>query len=141
MIAKIGRLIKCAHCGRLINSTRTRQRFCSRQCRSENRERELVHRPEWVEGKSAGTIGAVGELKVSADLMARGYEVFRALSPACSCDLAIIANGQLFRVEVRTGVQYPNGRLHYRRNLDGSRHDIMAVVLHDGDITYLPALP
>jgi hypothetical protein len=79
-------------------------------------------RPEWVEGKTSGTIGAIGELRVSVDLMAKGF------------------NGQIYRVEARTGSRNANGALHYS-NPYPSRHDIMAVVEHSGNITYLPELP
>src|SRR5208337_2252007 len=48
------------------------------------------------------TIGAVSELEVAADLMRREFEVFRALSPAASCDLIAIREGRILRIEVRT---------------------------------------
>jgi hypothetical protein len=51
-----------------------------------------------------GTIGAINELYVSSDLMARGLSVFRALSPSCKCDLIVMLdNGELKRLEVKTG--------------------------------------
>lgn len=50
-----------------------------------------------------GTVGAIGELRVAIDLLSKKYEVFKALSPSCSCDLAILKNGKLKTIEVRTG--------------------------------------
>ena len=52
-------------------------------------------------GLSTPTVGALAELMVAVDLMRRGYEVFRALSPSASCDLAILGTSGLRRVEVR----------------------------------------
>jgi len=53
---------------------------------------------------NSGTIGAINELYVSSDLMARGLSVFRALSPSCKCDLIVMLdNGELKRLEVKTG--------------------------------------
>jgi hypothetical protein len=53
---------------------------------------------------NSGTIGAINELYVSSDLMARGLSVFRALSPSCKCDLIVmLANGDIKKVEVKTG--------------------------------------
>ena len=72
--------------------------------------------------------------------MAKGYEVFRALSQACSCDLAILLNGELYRVEVRTVPRNRDGSLSYQPP-DAPRHDILAIVDYSGDITYRPSLP
>ena len=52
---------------------------------------------------SFGQIGALGELAVCADLLSRGYEVFRAVSPSCSVDVIAQKNGKISRVEVKTG--------------------------------------
>jgi hypothetical protein len=53
----------------------------------------------------------------AVDLMKRGYEVFRALSPACSCDLIALAGGRSLRIEVRTGIRSPvSGRVSFPRN-------------------------
>ena len=52
---------------------------------------------------STGTAGALGELIVSAELFKLGYNVFRALSPACPYDLIAEFGRVLYRVEVRTG--------------------------------------
>jgi hypothetical protein len=94
-------------------------------------------------GLASATVGALGELLVAADLLIRGYEVFRAISPSCSCDLAILKDGKLLRVEVRTG---------YRTTVDPDaiaigkkqgthRADILAVVVHSPTrIRYEPEL-
>lgn len=51
---------------------------------------------------SSSTVGAVGELRVAADLLTKGFEVFRALSPTCSCDLLAMKDGRIIRIECRT---------------------------------------
>lgn len=76
-----------------------------------------------------GATGARSELLVCADLIRLGYEVFRAVSPQCSCDLMILRKGIPERVEVRTG----------RRTRTGAScksycsADIMAVVAREDD--------
>jgi hypothetical protein len=85
---------------------------------------------------SSGTTGAIGELKVSVDLMERGFELFRALSPASSCDLIASRGERFFRVEVRTGIEGTEGRVLCQRK---GRYDILAVVLPDR-LHYEPAL-
>lgn len=58
-----------------------------------------------------GTIGAIAELVVSADLMAHGIPVFRALSPNCKFDLAIAHRSRLLGIEVRTAYQRRESKL------------------------------
>lgn len=89
---------------------------------------------------STGVVGAISELIVTIDLMQRGFEVFRAVSPACSCDLAALRGGILTRVEVRTGTRYMTGSVSYSlAESEKGRHDVLAVVV-DGKVTYTPDL-
>lgn len=90
-------------------------------------------------GITTNTVGAISELFVSADLLKKGYEVFRAVSPSCSCDLIILKNGIPFRVEVRTAYRLINGNISLSR---GKKADILAIVVHhEEEIIYEPNLP
>jgi len=81
-------------------------KFCSRKC----------SRGYWAvlygidKLLPCGTVGAIAELVVATDLLKKGYDVFRALSPHCSCDLAILKNRKLYRIEVRNGYRLKNGK-------------------------------
>lgn len=66
-----------------------------------------------AKGISSSTVGAMSELLAAADLMRRGYAVFRALSPSCFCDLIAEKNGKTEMVEVRTGYRGSDGRLAF----------------------------
>lgn len=55
------------------------------------------------------TIGAIGELLVAADLLRKGLDVFRAVSPSCPCDFVAHHEGQLYAIEVRTLRRNKNG--------------------------------
>lgn len=44
---------------------------------------------------TAGTQGAVSEMMAAVDLLRRGYEVFRALSPNAGCDLIALKGGSM----------------------------------------------
>jgi len=46
--------------------------------------------------------GCVHELIVAVDLMKRGFQVYKSMSPASSCDLVIEKGERLIRVEVST---------------------------------------
>ncbi len=97
----------CQRCGEKYTPRIALQKFCSIKC-------QKVSPSAFTENKlSNGTIGAIGELAAAAELMKIGWEVFRALSPSCSCDLAAIKDGKLYRFEVRTGYQHPKGRIAY----------------------------
>lgn len=77
---------------------------------------------------------------MAADLLALGYEVFRALSPACSCDLAILKDGQLLRIEVTTAYIGPSGNILTCKK-PNEKSDIIAYFLKAGkEIIYEPAL-
>jgi hypothetical protein len=83
------------------------------------------------------TTGAIGELRVSTDLLEKGFDVFRSLSPSASCDLAIIKDGAFKRVEVRTSYFSRDGSIHCDRT---GNYDLLAMVLPN-QIVYDPPLP
>lgn len=106
------------------------QIYCSYKCKSKS-----LKIRDW--GLSKGTVGAIQELKVAVDLLSKGYEVFRAESPACSCDLVVLKNNKVYRVEVRTGYRNRHGTLLYSK--DRIKADYTAVVVLD-EIVYIPSL-
>ncbi len=100
--------------------------------------------PPTLPNLPTGTIGAIGELAAGADLLRRGYEVFRALSPACSCDLIALRDGRLLRIEVRTGTRnLRTGHVAWSKSpADKARSDHYCVVLGAGtELIYDPPLP
>jgi hypothetical protein len=122
------------------------KRFCSQTCAaraSEQRRYGDQYKSEQLKyGWSSSTTGAVSELVVCVDLMRRGYEVFRAVSPDASCDLIAVQGSVSLRVEVRTGRRFIDGRLDYpRMKRDIGRQDIYAVVIGGLDVEYDPDLP
>lgn len=62
--------------------------------------------------------------------MQKGYNVFRSMSPACPCDIAILKDGALSRVEVTTGKKLPSGKIMYPPHKEHT-YDVLAVVLYD----------
>jgi hypothetical protein len=103
-------------------------RYCSGYCRREAQRRKFLKRATTL---PSGTIGAAHELLVSADLLAKGYDVYRAVSGSCPCDLAIVKDGKLLRVEVTTGyeqidktIKPPSAKLRTK-----DRWDILAIVV------------
>lgn len=131
----------CVRCGDGIPRSR---KYCA-DCREERRRERVrdlyAERQSWrprLDGAlSSGVVGAMAELLVSADLLARGYFVFRALSQACPCDLLILRDNLSARVEVRRVTRRNDGRLPTGCDADErGRFDVLARVEPDGSIHY-----
>jgi PD-(D/E)XK nuclease superfamily protein len=129
----------CLGCACLIPPQRLKRhaKYCNNACRRQFVLQEQQNSRLYVLSNK-GITGAIAELTVCADLLGRGYEVFRAVSQSASCDLIIMRHGQMQRVEVKMGTIHPRtGRLSYAG--DQIRADIVAVLSKAG-ITYLPSL-
>jgi hypothetical protein len=115
----------------------------SQAARQKEKYRSL--NPPWEElgfiTPPTATVGAVNELRVSADLLLKGYNVFRALSPSCPCDLLILKNGSTLRVEVTTANYAASGRIIHNKQGDTHKFDVLAIVKRQGEIIYVPELP
>ena len=113
---------------------RKTQFLCSKECR-----KKYYGVQGYGEHKIAsGTVGAVQELRVSIDLMLKGYEVFRAVSPSCSCDLLAMKNKKMYRFEVKTGYRNFKGDVYFpTKNI---RAEYLVVALKN-ELIYRPELP
>jgi len=128
----------CANCGKTYRSTR--QKYCSSVCKKELNARQVTRAMH--DGLTTASIGAMHELIACADLLRRGWSVFRAVSPSCKCDLVIMKGTWLLRVEVTSGHIYkPSGRLSYVKKPDDYQFEVLAVVLPEGTVQYTPGLP
>ena len=131
---------KCKNCGKEItgkNSGDPRRKFCSRQCCNVYTNKKIQKLNSRNTNIPTSTVGAISELRVAVDLLDKGYEVFRALSSSCSCDLAVLKNGKLLRIEVRTAYLMPSGNIVCA--LNRIKADILAKVLKN-KIIYKPEI-
>lgn len=132
----------CKGCQREIPVTRNKIAvYCSNKCNVDC-WKEANKAPGFNRGSQVtSTTGALSEFVVSIDLARKGFEVFRAIDPAASCDLVVLKGGRFYRIEVRSGVRYLTGRIAYATHKLGShRQDCVAVVLQDDSILYEPPL-
>jgi len=128
----------CAACRGDISAARQRKHavYCSDACmRAGNRRAYREANPK--RPFTTATTGAIHELLVSADLLQRGFAVFRALSASCPCDLAVLQGDRLLRVEVTSGVYQKGGGVNYPPH-PPDRFDVLAVVTRDQRIHYFP---
>ena len=134
---------KCARCSKefVARSYATAIKYRSHQCRKE----VAATKHNNVRGKlprSTGTVGAYSELLACADLIDRGFDVFRAISQSSPCDLIAIWDGNSLRIEVRTAYLTANGEVRCHRNRgEEHRYDVLAMVAPDRTVTYEPPLP
>ncbi len=132
----------CKECGNEIPFYHNKsKKFCTPKCKR-NFSGHIHTSSLLALSLSKGTLGSLNELRVSVDLVLKGYDVFRALSPNGSCDLVAIKNHKPFRVEVTTGFMYQKS-LRHAKNLKSKsvtdRFDVLAVVAPNSTITYIPA--
>lgn len=84
--------------------------------------------------------GAMRELRVAADLMERGHQVFRNLAPG-GIDLVAYVRGVLVRVEVATASRRVDGTIVPPNKGPRCEYDLLAAVLSDGTIAYFGLVP
>lgn len=136
--------LACKRCNGDIPLSRMKRHpvYCGEECASQ------WHREAWTKRNrhskiklSASVIGAMHELLVSADLFKMGYSVFRSLSPSAPCDIVILKNGKLLRVEITTGILSSTGKIYnakmYKPKKVKEQYDVLAIAFK-GKITYEP---
>ena len=126
--------IVCIICGDKFTKRAHNQIYCTEKCTP-----KIQHSNLRTMGISTGTVGAIAELRISSDLMAKGFEVYRALSPASSCDVLAMKKDKIFTFEVRTGHKR-NGKIYYPAK--PMKAERFAVFVHQtNEILYEPRLP
>ncbi len=86
--------------------------------------------------RSATDAGAFAELMVCADLLRKHFEVFKAVSAGASCDLIVMKNGAMTRIEVKCGRVNLDGRVTINLNRNIGKFDVLAIVDRRGTINY-----
>lgn len=131
----------CEFCGRPIPEKRYRNRprvrFCSDRCRVDAADRRRRSLGPWSHLPTP-TRGAISELRTAADLLERGFSVFRSESPSCPCDLVLLDSGEaftLYAIEVKSATLLPGGGL--AKPTVSQPVDLLAIVLPDR-VVYRP---
>jgi Holliday junction resolvase-like predicted endonuclease len=93
--------------------------------------------------RKCGDKGAAAELLVCADLLSKGFHVYRAVSPCAQTDLVVIGNNgsadKILLIEVKSTTYHKDGTPAYKiqPNQKG-KFDVLAMMLPDGRIIYEP---
>lgn len=130
----------CKECGELIVGVGegVNKRFCSNTCRlkfTTNRRDGFKSFPNVTNYVDKG---AMTELAVCVDLLAKGYDVYRSVSPSALCDLIAVMGKRTIRIEVKTG-KYLDSGSYSHTDTKNNQFDILAVYLPDR-IAYEPPL-
>ena len=121
----------CLNCGDVLSEKKERRnaKFCSDNCYKKHfRQAVLSKNPD--PDMPTATRGILSELKVISYLLENKMDVFHAVSSSCSCDIAVLKNNKLYKVEVRTGYYLPSGKTTFPKP-DLSKSDIIAVAYKD----------
>jgi hypothetical protein len=128
----VSTVVQCGRCNNTFAKKARNHRYCD-QCRYPQRKPNVVQ-------LSTSTTGAISELRVASDLMAAGWQVFRALSPSCYCDLIAVKDGKVRHIEARTARYTVGGVLSYPKNHHRDATEFAVFTPDDGKITYIPIL-
>lgn len=135
--------ITCAWCKKEVEYPdgkyvvqRSWQKYCSNNCRN-SASAKRCYLPSPNAHLASGPVGAANELRVCADLLLKGYEVFRSVSHTCSCDLIVLKDGRTQRVEVKTGRRQGKKFTYFKQR--PIKADVLVVVLPD-ELIYTPPL-
>lgn len=106
----------CIVCKENLASHWKTQKLCSAKCRREFYKNQCE---KYGKKLPTGTTGAIAEALVAIDLTEKGYQVFKAFSPTCYCDLIAtnLATKTKLEIEVRTGSRTITGRLQFPKPL------------------------
>lgn len=131
---------ECLNCRKILDQQKLLKhpnlKFCNEHCRKIYQQKNYYN--DYLNtGLCTSTAGALNELIVCIDLTRKGYEVFRAISPACSCDLIVInKNLKKSRIEVRQGKELDNKQVSFPKN---NKADYMAILFKNDKIVYYDA--
>lgn len=85
--------------------------------------------------------GALAELLVCTDLLERGLDVYRSITPSGRCDLVTVcrSTGETNRVEVKCGRMSRSGKVVCNPGPHNS-FDTLAIVIGNSEIIYDPPM-
>lgn len=82
----------------------------------------------------------MAELRVSTDLLSKGFHVFRNVSPSGPCDLIAFKDEKILRIEVCTGYRNPRSdKLMWPKKATSYIFDVLAICIGQ-EVHYKPEI-
>jgi hypothetical protein len=135
---------KCIVCEILFTTYQPNQKVCGEICRKKyNYDLALKKTPSRQRGLSSGSVGAMSELRICADLLRLGYYVFRSVGPNSPYDVIAVKHGKLLKIEIRTGILGASDKPYFNKRTNHSHDlcDVFGVYVEENDsIFYDPPL-
>jgi hypothetical protein len=134
----VGGVEKCVRRRKAIGSVNDFTREQAMETATKFAEKDQIAVTFDAEDPDKGRNAAIAELTIAADLMAQGYEVYRALNQQAPCDLIALRGAEIVRVECKKGDLDCTGRPRMdkiRRNM--GKFDIAGVLTSRGNVVYL----
>lgn len=125
----------CKYCDKPIVNRKADAVYCGNICRGQAYNGLKGIDPK-LHAFSSSVIGAISETLCCYDLLQQGFHVFKAVSPACPCDLIAMKGDQVYRVEVTTARRTVDGKMYHNKRHDKHKYDILACVLLDERAVY-----
>jgi hypothetical protein len=130
---------ECPVCNKIFSTHRFNQKYCSPECSKSKPWDSFVDLKFKI---SPGTKGTITEFLVCVDLMKRGYNVFRAISPNSPFDIIAVNHQATHRIEITSGNMIGEKLIYNKHNKWKDHFDIIAVVILSGNkIIYIPEIP
>lgn len=128
----------CLNCGAALLRKKT-TKYCTARCRVLYHNRVNIEKTPLV-GIGTASVGAIAEYMVCIDLLKKGFDVFKSISPASNCDILALKEGRVLKLEVRTARYYKmsNGGIKLSYPLQRLEGKFLVLVTHsDGKIHYI----
>lgn len=126
----------CKRCNKPFSTKFKKQIYCAIKCQRPQHYGKVKGIDPTV---PPGTVGAISELMIAADLMSRGYQVFRCLSPHSFCDLVAFKGDECRKIEVRSGIYNEKRQLRFPTDSQGAE-EFGVYVPEDKSVHYLPVV-
>lgn len=124
----------CKFCGKPFLGKTNKATFCNKTCSSQYYIKLKL--PHHNITANPTTIGAIGELFACFDLLKKGFQVFRAVSPSSDADIIAEKDNVIYRFEVRTGRYDVNNQLVYS-NKKTIGKSVIVITLNDNKAHYV----
>ena len=135
---------KCPNCGKRLRFHKVVSKYkcCSEKCQEEYRAKKKIKDDGVAGGVTTGNKGNIGELIACADLLRKGYYVYRSVCTNNPCDLVIFdGKNKMFLVEVKTVYINMAGEVKHPPAAKNIFHILAKVILAENRVVYESKIP
>jgi len=135
---------KCLNCNKWLTFHRIigKHKCCNKKCREEYNTGKKKKDDNVAKNVTSNNKGNIGELLACADLLRKGYYVFRSVCTNNPCDLVIFdGKNKIFLVEVKTVYINMAGEITNPPTDKNIFHILAKVILAENRVVYESKIP